>query len=144
MSDLLEDNPDDVQLAPVKRKKGAKNKGNIQVSNGVVHVISTFNNTKVTITDMLGNTLAWSAAGKVGFKGARKSTAYAAQVVAVEASKRAMTYGMKTVEVWVKGSGAGRESAVRGVSSAGLEVTLIKDVTPVPHNGCRPPKQRRV
>jgi len=141
--DILADDPNSIVLAPVKRKKGAKSKLH-NVSHGIVHIIATFNNTKVTITDVHGNVVAWSSAGKVGFKGSRKSTAYAAQVVATEASKRAMTYGMKEVEVWVKGPGAGRESAVRGVSAAGLEVNLIKDVTPIPHNGCRPPKRRRV
>jgi small subunit ribosomal protein S11 len=144
MSDIMSDSPDDVVLAPVKRKKGAKNKLPHNVSSGVVHVIATFNNTKVTISDIHGNTLAWSSAGKVGFKGSRKSTAYAGQVVAVEAAKRVMTYGMKDVEVWVKGPGAGRESAVRGIAAAGLDITLIKDTTPVPHNGCRPPKRRRI
>ncbi|NQZ57079.1 MAG: 30S ribosomal protein S11 [Lentisphaeraceae bacterium] len=142
--DILADNPDSIVLAPVKRKKGAKSKIQHNVTHGIVHVIATFNNTKVTIADVHGNVLAWSAGGKVGFKGSRKSTAYAAQVVATEAAKRAMTYGLKEVEVWVKGPGAGRESAVRGISAAGIEISLIKDVTPIPHNGCRPPKRRRV
>ena len=142
--DVLSDNPNDIVLAPVKRKKGAKSKIQHNITHGVVHIVASFNNTKVSISDMHGNVIAWCSAGKVGFKGSRKSTAYAAQVVATEASKRAMTYGMKEVEVWVKGPGAGRESAVRGVTAAGLEVSLIKDVTPIPHNGCRPPKRRRV
>ena len=142
--DILSDDPNSIVLAPVKRKKGAKSKIQHNITHGVVHIVATFNNTKVSISDVHGNVVAWSSAGKVGFKGSRKSTAYAAQVVATEASKRAMTYGMKEVEVWVKGPGAGRESAVRGVTAAGLDVCVIKDVTPIPHNGCRPPKRRRV
>ena len=142
--DILSDDPNNIVLAPVKRKKGAKSKIQHNITHGVVHIVATFNNTKVSISDVHGNVIAWSSAGKVGFKGSRKSTAYAAQVVATEAAKRAMTYGMKEVEVWVKGPGAGRESAVRGVTAAGLDVSVIKDVTPIPHNGCRPPKRRRV
>ena len=142
--DILSDDPNNIVLAPVKRKKGAKSKIQHNITHGVVHIVASFNNTKVSISDVHGNVIAWCSAGKVGFKGSRKSTAYAAQVVATEAAKRAMTYGMKEVEVWVKGPGAGRESAVRGVTAAGLEVSLIKDVTPIPHNGCRPPKRRRV
>ena len=141
--ELLSDDPANVVLSPVKRKKGAKTKA-VNVSRGIVHVHATFNNTKVSITDTNGNVIAWSTGGKVGFKGSRKSTAYAAQVVAVEASKRAMTYGLREVEVCIKGPGAGREAAVRGVSSAGLVISSLRDVTPVPHNGCRPPKRRRV
>ena len=141
--ELLSDDPANVVLSPIKRKKGAKNKA-INVSRGIVHVHATFNNTKVSITDANGNVVAWATGGKVGFKGSRKSTAYAEQVVAVEASKRAMTYGMREVEVCIKGPGAGREAAVRGVSASGLEITSLRDVTPVPHNGCRPPKRRRV
>ena len=141
--ELLSDDPASVVLSPVKRKKGAKTKA-INVSRGIVQVHATFNNTKVSITDTNGNVIAWSTGGKVGFKGSRKSTAYAAQVVAVEASKRAMTYGLREVEVCIKGPGAGREAAVRGVSSAGLVISSLRDVTPVPHNGCRPPKRRRV
>lgn len=141
--DILSDDITDIQLKAVTRKKGAK-KASFNVSRGVVHVHATFNNTKVCITDTAGNVLAWSSAGKVGFKGSRKSTAYAAQVVGVEAAKRAMSYGMREVEVCIKGPGAGRESAVRGVVAAGLEVATLRDVTPVPHNGCRPPKRRRV
>jgi len=142
--DILSDDPNNIVLAPVKRKKGAKSKIQHNITHGVVHIVASFNNTKVSISDVHGNVIAWCSAGKVGFKGSRKSTAYAAQVVATEAAKRAMTYGMKEVEVWVKGPGAGRESAVRGVTAAGLDVSLIKDVTPIPHNGCRPPKRRRV
>ena len=144
MADFLEDDPNAIQLKQVTRKKGAKGRTPVNVTNGIVHVVATFNNTKVSVSDVHGNVLAWSSAGKMGFKGSRKSTAYAAQLVATEASKRAMTYGMREVEVRVKGPGAGRESAVRGVSAAGLDISLIKDVTPIPHNGCRPPKRRRV
>jgi small subunit ribosomal protein S11 len=142
-NDALSDDITSIALAPVKRKKGAK-KAITNVSRGIVHVHATFNNTKVTITDQTGNVLAWSSAGKVGFKGSRKSTAYAAQVVGVEVAKRAMTYGMREVEVQIRGPGAGRESAVRGITAAGLDVSTLRDVTPVPHNGCRPPKRRRV
>jgi small subunit ribosomal protein S11 len=141
--DILSDDPSHIVLAPIKRKKGAKTKV-INVSRGIVNVHATFNNTKVSIADTNGNIVAWASGGKVGFKGSRKSTAYAAQVVATEASKRAMTYGMREVEVSIKGPGAGRESAVRGINAAGLEITALRDVTPVPHNGCRPPKRRRV
>ncbi|MCP3967339.1 MAG: 30S ribosomal protein S11 [Lentisphaerae bacterium] len=111
---------------------------------GIAFVHATFNNTKVTFTDLHGNVLCWSTGGKNGFKGSRKSTAYAAQVIASDAAKRAQLLGMKEVEVRIKGPGAGRESAVRGIAAAGLEINAIKDITPVPHNGCRPPKRRRV
>ena len=111
---------------------------------GIVYVLSTFNNTKVTITDLHGNVICWSTGGKNGFKGSRKSTAYAAQVIAGDAAKKAQLLGMKEVEVRIKGSGAGRESAVRGIVAAGMEISVIKDITPVPHNGCRPPKRRRI
>ena len=114
------------------------------IPSGIVYVLSTFNNTKVTITDLHGNVICWSTGGKNGFKGSRKSTAYAAQVVAADAAKKAEALGMKEVEVRIKGPGAGRESAVRGIASVGMEVIAIKDITPVPHNGCRPPKRRRV
>jgi small subunit ribosomal protein S11 len=119
-------------------------KGSKNVHSGVAHVLATFNNTIVTITDLKGNVIGWSSAGKVGFKGSRKSTAYAAQMVAQDASRQAMGHGLKEVEVLVKGPGAGRESAVRALQAIGLDLTVIRDVTPVPHNGCRPPKQRRV
>ena len=123
-----------------RRSKNAKS-----VLNGVVHVESTFNNTRVVITDANGNVLSWSTGGKLGYKGSRKSTAYVAQLIAGDAAKKAMmTYGLKEVEVEVKGPGAGRESAVRGIALAGLEITVLRDVTPLPHNGCRPPKRRRV
>jgi small subunit ribosomal protein S11 len=130
---------DDVEKPKVVKAKGSKN-----VHSGIAHVLSTFNNTIVTITDMKGNVIGWSSAGKVGFKGSRKSTAYAAQMVAQDASRQAMGHGLKEVEVLVKGPGAGRESAVRALQAVGLDLTVIRDVTPVPHNGCRPPKQRRV
>ncbi len=131
--------PNDVEKPKIVKAKGSKN-----VMVGIAHIFSTFNNTSVTITDLNGNTIGWSSAGKVGFKGSRKSTAYAAQMAAQDACRQAMGHGLKEVEVRVKGPGAGRESAVRALQAIGLEVTVIKDVTPVPHNGCRPPKQRRV
>ena len=130
---------DDVEKPKIVKAKGSKN-----VHTGIAHVLSTFNNTIVTITDLKGNVIGWSSAGKVGFKGSRKSTAYAAQMVAQDASRQAMGHGLKEVEVLVKGPGAGRESAVRALQAIGLDLTVIRDVTPVPHNGCRPPKQRRV
>ncbi|WAA12419.1 30S ribosomal protein S11 [Fervidibacillus halotolerans] len=114
------------------------------IESGVAHIRSTFNNTIVTITDVHGNAIAWSSAGSLGFKGSRKSTPYAAQMAAEAAAKASMEHGMRTLEVNVKGPGAGREAAIRALQAAGLEVTAIKDVTPVPHNGCRPPKRRRV
>ncbi len=128
-------------IEPIKviKAKGSKN-----ISIGVANILATFNNTKVTITDQRGNVLGWSSAGKVGFKGSRKSTAYAAQMVAQDACRQAMGHGLREVEVRVKGPGAGRESAIRAIQAVGLEITTIKDVTPVPHNGCRPPKARRV
>ena len=128
----------------VGKQKIVKAKGSKNVHSGIAHVLSTFNNTIVTITDMKGNVIGWSSAGKVGFKGSRKSTAYAAQMVAQDASRQAMGHGLREVEVLVRGPGAGRESAVRALQAIGLDLTIIRDVTPVPHNGCRPPKQRRV
>ncbi len=125
--------------ARVRSKKVKKN-----ISTGVVHIQSTFNNTIVSITDTNGNVISWSSAGMHGFKGSRKSTPFAAQLTAEDAVKKAQEHGMKTVEVSVKGPGAGRESALRALQAAGLVVTKIRDVTPVPHNGCRPPKKRRV
>jgi len=130
---------DEIEKPKIVKAKGSKN-----VHSGIAHVLSSFNNTIVTITDMKGNVIGWSSAGKVGFKGSRKSTAYAAQMVAQDASRQAMSHGLKEVEVLVKGPGAGRESAVRALQAVGLDLTVIRDVTPVPHNGCRPPKQRRV
>jgi small subunit ribosomal protein S11 len=126
-----------------KRTRGKKREKR-NISTGVVHIQSTFNNTIVTITDTVGNVISWSSAGMQGFKGSRKSTPFAAQVAAEDAVRKAMEHGMKNVEVFVKGPGAGRESALRSLQSAGLNVLMIKDVTPVPHNGCRPPKRRRV
>lgn len=127
--------------AATKIHKAKKSKN---VHSGIVHVTATFNNTLVSVTDMNGNAIGWSSAGKMGFKGSRKSTAYAAQVVSQDACRQAMSHGLKVVEVRVKGPGAGRESAVRAAQGLGLEVTAIKDVTSVPHNGCRPKKARRV
>ena len=114
------------------------------VDNGIAHIKSTFNNTIVTITDMNGNALSWASAGGMGFKGSRKSTPFAAQTAADVAAKAAMEHGLREVECYVKGPGAGREAAIRSLQAAGLEVSMIKDVTPIPHNGCRPPKRRRV
>jgi len=128
-------------IEPIKviKAKGSKN-----VAVGIAHVLASFNNTVVSITDQRGNVLGWSSAGKVGFKGSRKSTAYAAQMVAQDACRQAMGHGVREVEVRVKGPGSGRESAIRAIQAVGLEISIIKDVTPVPHNGCRPPKARRV
>ena len=123
----------------VKRRREKKN-----IEKGAVHIRATFNNTIVTITDAQGNALSWASAGELGFKGSRKSTPFAAQSASETAAKAAMEHGLKTVEVFVKGPGAGRESAIRALEAVGLQITMIKDVTPVPHNGCRPPKRRRV
>ncbi|HCD70746.1 MAG TPA: 30S ribosomal protein S11 [Ruminococcaceae bacterium] len=123
----------------VRRRRERKN-----VENGAAHIQSSFNNTIVTITDLQGNALSWASAGGLGFRGSRKSTPFAAQTAADVAAKAAMEHGLKTVEVYVKGPGQGREAAIRALQAAGLEVKLIKDVTPIPHNGCRPPKRRRV
>ncbi len=123
----------------IRRRRERKN-----VENGAAHIQSSFNNTIVTITDLQGNALSWASAGGLGFRGSRKSTPYAAQTAADVAAKAAMEHGLKTVEVFVKGPGQGREAAIRALQAAGLEVKLIKDVTPIPHNGCRPPKRRRV
>ena len=122
----------------VKRRRDRKN-----IEKGVAHIRSTFNNTIITITDTKGNAVSWASAGEMGFKGSRKSTPYAAQMAADHAAKLAADHGMKSVEVYVKGPGSGRESAIRALSTQGLEITMIKDVTPIPHNGCRPPKRRR-
>ena len=130
--------------AVVEPIKIIKAKGSKNVHSGIAHIVASFNNTIVTITDLNGSAIGWSSAGKCGFKGSRKSTAYAAQMVAQDACRQAMGHGLKEVEVRVKGPGAGRESAVRAIQAVGLEISVIKDVTPVPHNGCRPPKQRRV
>ena len=122
-----------------RRRREKKN-----IERGCAHIQATFNNTIVTITDVAGNAVSWASAGELGYKGSRKSTPFAAQMAAEAAAKAAMEHGMKTVEVYVKGPGQGRESAIRALSTAGLTVTMIKDVTPIPHNGCRPPKRRRV
>jgi len=127
-----------------EKKPSAKKKIAKIVPSGVAHIQATFNNTIVTITDPSGKVLAWSSGGKVGFSGSRKSTAFAAQVVSSDAAKTAKAYGMRDIKVYVKGPGAGRESAIRALQATGLNVTQIKDVTPIPHNGCRPPKKRRV
>ncbi|MBQ2392148.1 MAG: 30S ribosomal protein S11 [Clostridia bacterium] len=127
------------KTASTRRRREKKN-----IERGSAHIQSTFNNTIVTITDTQGNTLSWASAGELGFRGSRKSTPFAAQTAAETAAKAAMEHGLKTVEVFVKGPGAGREAAIRALQTAGLDVSMIKDVTPIPHNGCRPPKRRRV
>ena len=131
-------------MAQKVNKKTRRRKERKNVEHGAAHIQSTFNNSIVTLTDAKGNALAWASAGGLGFKGSRKSTPFAAQMAAETAAKAAMEHGLKSVEVYVKGPGAGREAAIRSLQAAGLEVTLIKDVTPIPHNGCRPPKRRRV
>jgi small subunit ribosomal protein S11 len=131
-------------VAAVKKVVRNKKKVSKNVESGVAHIKSTFNNTIVTITDMNGSALSWASAGGLGFRGSRKSTPFAAQMAAETATKAAMEHGLKTVEVFVKGPGAGREAAIRALQATGLEVNSIKDVTPIPHNGCRPPKRRRV
>ena len=123
----------------IRKRRERKN-----IEKGAAHIRATFNNTIVTISDVAGNTVSWASAGELGFKGSRKSTPFAAQMAAEHATKLAMDHGMKTVEVFVKGPGSGREAAIRAIQTAGLNITLIKDVTPIPHNGCRPPKRRRV
>jgi small subunit ribosomal protein S11 len=135
-ADLLGEDPN---AKKVVKAKHAKN-----IASGIANILATFNNTQVTITDAQGNLIGWSSAGRVGFKGSRKSTAYAAQMVAQDAARQAMSHGMKEVEIRVKGPGSGRESAIRALQAIGLEISSIKDVTPVPHNGCRPRKKRRV
>ena len=125
-------------------KKVVRAKHSKNVIQGVAHILATFNNTVVSITDMTGRVIGWSSAGRVGFKGSRKSTAYAAQLVAQDAARQGMSHGLRELEVWVKGPGSGREAAIRALQAMGLEITTIRDVTPVPHNGCRPPKRRRV
>jgi small subunit ribosomal protein S11 len=130
---------DDPNAKKIVKAKGAKN-----ITSGIANILATFNNTQVSITDMQGNVIGWSSAGRVGFKGSRKSTAFAAQQVAQDAARQAMSHGMREVEIHVKGPGSGRESAIRALQGIGLEISIIKDVTPVPHNGCRPRKKRRV
>jgi small subunit ribosomal protein S11 len=139
VNDLLSLDPNVVEKPKVVKSKGSKN-----VHTGVAHILASFNNTIVSITDLSGNVIGWSSAGKCGFRGSKKSTAYVAQVVAQDACRQAMSHGLKEVFVKVKGPGTGRESAIRALQSIGLEVSTILDVTPVPHNGCRPRKQRRV
>ena len=131
-------------MADPKKKSRSKKKARVSDSNGVAHIKATFNNTIISITDNKGQVLSWASAGRAGFKGSKKSTPFAAQQAAATAAKEAMDMGLRKVEVWVKGPGSGREAAIRSLSAAGLEVTMIRDVTPIPHNGCRPPKRRRV
>ena len=131
-------------MADPKKKTRTKKKTRISDPNGVAHIKATFNNTIISITDSKGATLSWASAGRAGFKGSKKSTPFAAQQAGASAAKEAMDMGLRKVEVWVKGPGSGREAAIRSLSAAGLEVTMIRDVTPIPHNGCRPPKRRRV
>ena len=131
-------------MAKAKGKASKKKKEKKNIQNGVAHIQSTFNNTIITITDVNGNTIAWSSAGSQGFKGSRKSTPFAAQLAADDAAKKAQEHGVQNIEVYVKGPGSGREAALRALQAAGFNVTLIRDVTPIPHNGCRPPKRRRV
>jgi small subunit ribosomal protein S11 len=133
-----------MKVAKAKTKKTRRKKERKNIEHGCAHIRSTFNNSIVTLTDSVGNALSWSSAGALGFKGSRKSTPFAAQMAAETAASAAMEHGLKSVEVYVKGPGAGREAAIRSLQAAGLEITLIKDVTPIPHNGCRPPKRRRV
>ncbi len=145
--DILDQAGQEIKKTPEtpapKRSRGGK-KAPHHVAAGIVHIEATFNNTKVTITDQRGNVVAWSSAGRIGYKGSRKSTAYVAQLVGTDAARRASALGMREVEIRIKGPGAGREAAARGITAAGLEVTVLRDVTPIPHNGCRPPKRRRV
>jgi small subunit ribosomal protein S11 len=131
-------------MAKAKGKGSRKKKERKSILNGIAHIQSTFNNTIITITDMSGNVIAWSSAGSQGFKGSRKSTPFAAQLAADDAAKKAQEHGVQNIEVYVKGPGSGREAALRALQAAGFNVTLIRDVTPIPHNGCRPPKRRRV
>ena len=127
-----------------KPQRAAKKRVKKNIQNGIVHITSTFNNTMISITDISGNVVSWSSAGARGFKNSRKSTPFAAQVAAGDAASKAMDHGMKSVQVFLKGPGSGREAALRALAGAGLKVTLIRDITPIPHNGCRPPKRRRV
>lgn len=131
-------------MAIKKQKARVKRRERKNIEKGQAHIVSSFNNTMVTLSDLNGNVISWASAGQLGFRGSRKSTPFAAQQAAEEAAKKAMEYGLKVVEVYVKGPGSGREAAIRSLQATGLEVSLIKDVTPIPHNGCRPPKRRRV
>ncbi|HPN85294.1 MAG TPA: 30S ribosomal protein S11 [Victivallales bacterium] len=139
--DVSEQSPTGESTEAGSKKKAKSGK---YVPSGIIYVHATFNNTKVTVTDLQGNVVCWGTAGKSGFKGSKKSTAYVAQLVATDAAKKAQGFGMRECEVKINGPGAGRESAVRGIAASGLEITALQDVTPVPHNGCRPPKRRRV
>ena len=132
------------QIKKMVSKDSKKKKTKKNVPSGIAHINSTFNNTIITITDSMGNTISWSSSGNKGFKGSRKSTPFAAQLAAEEAGKKAIEHGMKNIEIIIKGPGNGRESAIRALGSTGLNITIIKDITPIPHNGCRPPKKRRV
>jgi small subunit ribosomal protein S11 len=131
-------------LATKKPTTRVRRRERKNIERGQAHIVSTFNNTMVTLSDLNGNVISWASAGQLGFRGSRKSTPYAAQQAAEEAAKKAMEHGLRTVEVYVKGPGSGREAAIRSLQASGLEVSMIKDVTPIPHNGCRPPKRRRV
>ena len=131
-------------MANVSKKVVKKRRERKNIEKGDVHISATFNNTIITVTDVAGNAISWASAGELGFKGSRKSTPFAAQSAAEQAARLAMEHGLKSVEVYVKGPGSGRESAIRALEAVGLQVTMIKDVTPIPHNGCRPPKRRRV
>ncbi len=131
-------------MADPKKKGRTRKKGKKVEGSGVAHIKATFNNTIITIADQNGNTISWGSAGKMGFKGSKKSTPFAAQQAGTIAAKEAMDMGLRKIEVWVKGPGSGREAAIRSLAAAGLEISMIKDVTPIPHNGCRPPKRRRV
>ena len=144
VKDAAGETPKDAAAAPGQTSATKKGKKKLSVTQGIAHIFATFNNTIVTITDRSGNAICWSTAGSSGYHGSRKSTPYAAQVAAMNAAKKALEAGLKEVEVFVKGPGQGRESAIRSLSQAGLTITAIKDVTPIPHNGCRPPKRRRV
>jgi small subunit ribosomal protein S11 len=139
---MAEEQPPGSKAAP--KKKGGRKRERREVRTGVAHVQATFNNTIVTLTDKSGNVVSWASAGSVGFKGSRKSTPFAAQTAADAAARKAMEYGLKQVEVFVKGPGAGREAAIRSLQAVGLDISAIHDVTPIPHDGCRPPKRRRV
>ncbi len=130
-------------MAKARRRQGSRKNKKVEPE-GIVHIHATFNNTIVTVTDTRGNTISWSTAGESGFKGSKKSTAFAAGLAAEKAAKKAMDMGLRRAEVWVKGPGPGRESSIRSVQAAGIKITAIKDVTPIPHNGCRPPKKRRI
>ena len=132
------------KASSVKKTGGVRRRERKNIDKGSAHIHSSFNNTIVSITDTQGNVISWASAGELGFKGSRKSTPYASQLTAETAAKAAMEHGLKTIEVFVKGPGAGREAAIRALQTAGLEISMIKDVTPIPHNGCRPPKRRRV